>query len=70
VVADEAYLTDSMADPQKQVVRGFQPVMPSYRGKLAPVEVAALVELIKSLRSERGAPIPAKEAAFEPAGRR
>jgi cytochrome c oxidase subunit 2 len=67
VVADEAYLTDSMMDPLARLVRGFRPVMPSYRGKLAPTEVAALVELIKSLRSPSLSPTPAKEATFEPA---
>ncbi|HVP29868.1 MAG TPA: cytochrome c oxidase subunit II [Myxococcota bacterium] len=48
--ADEAYLTRSMMDPAAEVVHGFAPIMPSYRGQLAPSETAALVELIKSLR--------------------
>jgi cytochrome c oxidase subunit II len=69
VIADEAYLTRSMIDPLSQVVRGFAPVMPSYRSKLSAMETAALVEFIKSLTSERQQPIPAKEAVFEPARR-
>jgi cytochrome c oxidase subunit II len=55
-VADAGYLTDSMMDPRHQVVRGFQPVMPSYLGQLEPGEAAALVELIKSLRDTPRAP--------------
>jgi cytochrome c oxidase subunit II len=50
VVADEAYLTRSMMDPQVQTVDGFKPVMPSFRGILAQPEVAALLELMKVLQ--------------------
>jgi cytochrome c oxidase subunit 2 len=49
-VADDGYLTRSMMEPQADVVAGFQPVMPSYRGILDEPEVAALVELIASLQ--------------------
>jgi cytochrome c oxidase subunit II len=66
ITADEAYLTASMVEPLAQIVRGFQPVMPSYRGRLAPFEFAALVEYIKSLRTARRVPIPAEEAVYEP----
>jgi len=50
--ADEEYLTRSMMDPQADLVAGYRPVMPSYRGILAEPEVAALVEFIQSLRTE------------------
>jgi cytochrome c oxidase subunit 2 len=50
VVADEAYLTESMMDPTTKMVRGFQPLMPSYLGQLAGPEAAAIVEFIRSLR--------------------
>jgi len=51
VVADEAYLTRSMMEPQVEIVAGYagRP-MPTYRGTLSPAETAAIVELIKSLR--------------------
>jgi cytochrome c oxidase subunit 2 len=48
--ADEAYLTRSMMDPTDDLVAGFNPVMPTYRGLLDAADVAALVEYIKSLR--------------------
>jgi cytochrome c oxidase subunit 2 len=49
VLADEAFLTESMMDPLAKVHRGFLPVMPSYHGLLSPAEIAAILELIKSL---------------------
>jgi cytochrome c oxidase subunit 2 len=70
VVADEGYLTDSMIDPRGKVVKGFKPVMPTYKGRLAAPEAAALVEFIKSLRSENLENLPSKEAVYEPAKRR
>jgi cytochrome c oxidase subunit 2 len=51
VLVDEAYLTESMMDPGAKLAAGFQPVMPSYQGLLDPEETAALLELIRSLRS-------------------
>jgi cytochrome c oxidase subunit 2 len=49
IVADEAYLTRSMMDPQVDIVAGYKGVMPTYRGAIDEPEVAALVEFIKSL---------------------
>jgi len=50
VTIDEDYITESMMDPRAKVALGFKPVMPSFEGKLAPADVAAIVELIRSLR--------------------
>jgi cytochrome c oxidase subunit 2 len=49
VRADEAYLTESMMDPEAKVVAGYPPVMPSFQGQLEAGETAAVVEYIKSL---------------------
>lgn len=51
IVADEAYLTESMMDPLAKLRVGFEPVMPSYQGLLTASETGALVEYIKRLRS-------------------
>ena len=67
VVADEAYLTDSMIDPRAKIVKGYKPVMPTYRGKLTAPDAAALVEFIKSLRSQNLENVPSREATYEPA---
>ena len=56
VIADEAYLTRSMMEPSREVVAGYREVMPVYQGTLSAGETAALVELIRSLRS--GPPEP------------
>jgi cytochrome c oxidase subunit 2 len=67
VVIDEAYLTESMMDPQAVIAAGFPPVMPSYQGVLTPAEVSALVEYIRSLRDvqpARAVPPPAGPIAF------
>ncbi len=70
VIADEGYLTDSMIDPRAKVVKGFKPVMPTYKGRLAAPEAAALVEFIKSLRTANLENVPSKEAVYEPVQRR
>ncbi|MDB5220342.1 MAG: Cytochrome c oxidase polypeptide [Myxococcaceae bacterium] len=50
VVADEAYLTKSMMEPNADVVAGYPQVMPTYQGVLTAPEAGALVELIRSLK--------------------
>jgi cytochrome c oxidase subunit II len=67
VVADEAYLTDSMIDPRAKIVKGYKAVMPTYKGRLSAPEAAALVEFIKSLRTQNLENVPSKEAIYEPA---
>jgi cytochrome c oxidase subunit 2 len=52
VVADDAYLTESMMDPLAKVHAGFEPVMPSYQGRLDAGEVGALLEYIRSLSTQ------------------
>jgi cytochrome c oxidase subunit 2 len=66
VLVDEAYLTESMMDPAEKIVEGFQPVMPSFQGKLAGPEVAALVEYIKSLQSDAVRTGPSEGPAYAP----
>ena len=49
ITADEAYLRRSITDPQADVVKGFQPIMPAF-GDLKKEEVDALVEFLKGLK--------------------
>ncbi|MEX1125636.1 MAG: cytochrome c [Acidimicrobiia bacterium] len=50
VVADNAYLFNSIIDPPSQVVSGFENVMPpTYSDQLSEQEINDLVEYIKSL---------------------
>jgi cytochrome c oxidase subunit II len=53
VIADEAYITESIMDPMAKLHLGFSPLMPSYLGLARTPETAAIVELIKSLRFVR-----------------
>ncbi|MBU8897291.1 cytochrome c oxidase subunit II [Corallococcus sp. H22C18031201] len=69
VLADEAYLTESMMDPLAKVVAGYPPVMPSYHGRLSAGDAGALVEFIKSLRPPRPGPPVAEEPVYVPTGR-
>lgn len=55
IVADAAYLTESMMDPRARIHRGFQPVMPSYQGLLSPAETGALLEYMRALSSDSAA---------------
>ncbi|MBI4211737.1 MAG: cytochrome c oxidase subunit II [Deltaproteobacteria bacterium] len=48
---DENYLRESIMDPQAKLVKGFQPVMPTYKGQLSDEEVNGIVAFIKSLKN-------------------
>lgn len=48
VKADEAYLRESIVDPDAQVVKGYSPIMPEYT-QFSDEELQALIAYIKSL---------------------
>lgn len=50
VIADEAYIRDSILLPKKQVVAGFAPIMPSFAGQIEEEDILKIIEFIKSLR--------------------
>ncbi len=50
VTVDENYLRESILEPQKSVVAGYQPVMPTYQGIVNDRELDALIAYIKSLK--------------------
>ena len=47
--ADENYLRESILEPQAKIVAGFEPVMPTYKGRLSDREITAIIEYIKTL---------------------
>ena len=49
VLADENYIRRSILDPSAQMVAGYPPIMPTYRGQLTPEQINTLVEYIKLL---------------------
>lgn len=50
VKADENYLRESIENPAAKVVKGFNPVMPVFKGQLSESEMAALIAYIKSVK--------------------
>jgi cytochrome c oxidase subunit 2 len=48
VTADEGYLRDSILLPQAAVVAGYDPVMPSFAGRLGEDDLARLIAYLKS----------------------
>jgi cytochrome c oxidase subunit 2 len=54
VVADENYIRESILEPQARVVAGFDPVMPTYQGRLSDDEIVAIIAYLKSLDGTSG----------------
>jgi cytochrome c oxidase subunit 2 len=51
VVADEAYLRESILLPAAKVVKGWQPIMPTYQGQVSEEQLIDLIAYLKSLGS-------------------
>jgi cytochrome c oxidase subunit 2 len=51
VLADDAYLRESILNPSQHVTQGYAPIMPTYQGQVSEEGVIALVEYIKNLNS-------------------
>ncbi len=50
VLADDAYLRESILDPNAKIVAGFEPnVMPNFKGQISEENVIQLIAFIKSL---------------------
>jgi len=52
--ANDAYLRRSILDPASEIVKGFEPGMPTYRGVLSDAEVESLIRYIKSIGRKGG----------------
>ena len=50
VTADDNYLYESIVNPSAKIVKGFSPIMPTFKGVLSEEEVNSLVAYIKSLK--------------------
>jgi cytochrome c oxidase subunit 2 len=51
VVADDAFIKESIYKPQAKIVQGYGPVMPAmYEGKLTEENVADIIEYLKTLK--------------------
>ncbi|MGJ7915343.1 cytochrome c oxidase subunit II [Massilia sp. LXY-6] len=47
LVADEAYVRDSILVPRKDVVAGYEPIMPSFAGQIGEEDLLAIIEYIR-----------------------
>ena len=55
--ADEAYIRQSILDPAAEVVQGYEPIMPTFKGLVTEEGILDLIEYIKSLgTTERAGP--------------
>jgi cytochrome c oxidase subunit 2 len=54
VRADEGYIRTSILEPSAQVVAGYEPVMPSFQGKLNDREIDAIIAYLKTLQAGQG----------------
>jgi cytochrome c oxidase subunit 2 len=55
IVADEAYVRESILNPRAKVVAGFRPVMPTFQGQISEEQLLQLLAYIKSLSPAEGA---------------
>lgn len=54
VIADDQYIRNSILNPSSQVVEGFQPIMPTFKGQVTDEQLNGLVAYIKSLSGVTG----------------
>ena len=66
VVADEAYIRESIVNPRAKVVAGFQPLMPTFQGLVTEEQLLQLIAYVRSLSQAGAAPSPAGTTAPTP----
>ncbi|TWT67151.1 cytochrome c oxidase subunit II [Allorhodopirellula solitaria] len=49
LLADDNYIRESILDPKAQVVAGYSPVMPTFKGQLSDDDIASIIEFLKTL---------------------
>src|SRR5688572_20397169 len=54
VTVDDEYIKNSILNPGAQVVEGFQPIMPTFKGQVTEEQLLSLVTYIKSLSGVQG----------------
>ncbi len=54
VIANEDYIRKSILEPSSQIVEGYQPIMPTFKGQVTEEQLVSLVAYIKSLSGVTG----------------
>jgi cytochrome c oxidase subunit 2 len=53
IVADEAYVRESILNPSAKITAGYQPIMPTFQGLVTEEQLLELIEYVKSLQSQK-----------------
>ena len=56
VIADDAYIRESIVNPQAQIVAGYQPIMPTFQGLVSEEQLLQLIAYVRSLSQQPPAP--------------
>jgi cytochrome c oxidase subunit 2 len=67
VTADEAYIRESIVNPQAKIVDGFAPIMPTFQGMVTEEQLLQLIAYVRSL-GEQTPPPSAAPAVPAPPG--
>jgi cytochrome c oxidase subunit 2 len=51
IIADEAYVRESILNPSAKITTGFQPIMPTFQGLVTEEQLLELIEYVKSLQA-------------------
>ncbi len=73
VTADDEYIRNSILNPASQIVEGYQPIMPTFKGQVTEEQLVQLIAYVKSLSAGKsgatggGTSAPAATAPNAPA---
>lgn len=67
ITVDDDYLRESILSPQAKIVKGYQPIMPTFQGLVTEDQLLQLIEYIKSL-GKKGEKV--EKPSVKPAGRK
>jgi cytochrome c oxidase subunit II len=56
IVADEAYIRESILNPAAKITAGYQPIMPTFQGLVSEEQLLQLIEYVKSLQTQKATP--------------
>jgi cytochrome c oxidase subunit II len=62
ITADEAYIRESIVNPQTKIVDGFEPIMPTFQGLVTEEQLLQLISYVRSMTKEGAAKAGAPEA--------
>ncbi len=66
VSVNESYIKESILNPQGQIVEGFQPIMPTFKGQVSEDQLNHIVAYIKSLSGNTTPTMTSSPAAKTP----